>query len=79
MFEKFGEILGGEKAAESSKSTPGLEDELFTLIKKREELMSNKSEGLSEEARYKALLDLTKRIERLNEKGQGGKIGHPST
>ena len=78
MFEKFRELLGRERVVESSKNMTGSEDELFTIIKKREELMNNRSEGSSKEAKFEALFDLTKRIERLSEKRQSEKTGHPS-
>lgn len=77
MFEKFRELLGREKAVESSKNTTGSEDELFTLIQKREKLMSSRDKS-SKEAKFEVLFDLTKRIERLSEKRQSEKTGHPS-
>ena len=67
MFKKFREMLGGEKATEPSENSPGPGGELFALIQKREKLMSSKDES-SQEAKFEALFDLTKRIERLSEK-----------
>ena len=78
MFEKFRELLGRERVVESSKNMTGSEDELFTIIKNREELMNNRREGSSKEAKFEALLDLTKRRERLSEKRQSEQTRHPS-
>ena len=68
MFKKFREMLGGEKATEPSENSLGPGGELFTLIQRREELMNDRSERSSQEAKFEALFDLTKRIERLSEK-----------
>lgn len=77
MFEKFREMLGGRKATEPSENSLGPGGELFALIKEREGLM-NSRDGSSKEAKFEALFDLTKRIERLSEKRQSEKTGHPS-
>ena len=71
-------MLGEEKTTEPPENSLGPGGELFTLIKKREELMSSSRDKSSKEAKFEALFDLTKRIERLSEKRQSEKTGHPS-